>query len=46
MGDYRYFLEPLKKELDALLATQHESSDKLSIFVQKMRAIQKDALSF
>jgi len=46
MGDYRYFFEPLKRDLDTLLTTTHESSEKGDRFVQEMKAIRKDALSF
>ncbi len=46
MGDYRYFFEPLKRDLDALLATPLERSEKRNRFVQEMKSIKNDALSF
>lgn len=46
MGDYRYFFEPLKKELEEILQESREESDKWKLFTRNSDAIRKDALSF
>ncbi len=46
MGDYRYFFEPLKMDLDSLLAAPSDGNEKWNRFIQEMKAIKMDALSF
>jgi hypothetical protein len=46
MGDYRYFFEPLKAELDALMEDSAESSESTRNLPSKGNIAQNDDLSF